>query len=204
MNSISETMQTGAIILAAGSSSRMGQSKQMLDIDGEKLLSRTTRAALDAGLQQVVVVVGYDDVAHRKILAGLPVEIVHNSRWKNGMGSSLKAGLTHLLSMNPALNAVIVSVCDQPLLNSRIFIDLVHKFHETQKPVIASRYSNMPGVPALFDKRYFAKLAALPDDQGAKRILLQNPGDVEQVDFPGGEIDLDTMEDYDAFMEGRS
>jgi molybdenum cofactor cytidylyltransferase len=62
----------------------------------------------------------------------------------------------------------------------------------------------MPGVPALFDKTYYDQLLALPDDQGAKKILLQNRHDIWETDFPEGEIDIDTPDDYDAFLRGDS
>jgi molybdenum cofactor cytidylyltransferase len=193
-------MTSAAIILAAGSSSRMGQSKQLLDIKGKKLLIRTIDTVLQAGISEVTVVLGSEEPMHRKILKGLPVDIVHNPDWENGMGSSLKTGLRYLISKNTSLEAIVVLVCDQPLLTRENISSLLDKYHDVSKPIIASRYSGMPGVPALFDKSYFKKLAALPDDQGAKKIILQNPADVYEVDFPGGEVDLDTMEDYRAFQ----
>ncbi|HET9487875.1 MAG TPA: nucleotidyltransferase family protein [Chryseosolibacter sp.] len=194
-------MYSGAIILAAGSSSRMGQPKQMLDIHGEKLLVKTIQTVLHSGINAVTVVLGADEEAHRKLIRDLPVDVVYNEQWQAGMGSSLKTGLVHLTTKHPSLEAVIVLVCDQPLLTPQAIHNLFAKYQETKKPVVASRYSEMPGVPALFNKKYFEKLAALPDDQGAKKIILQNPADVAEVDFPGGEVDLDTMEDYNAFVK---
>lgn len=194
-------MGTGTIILAAGASSRMGQSKQMLDVNGEKLLVRTVKAALDSHGGTVVVVLGSHEKAHRKSLCGLPVEIVYHSNWKNGMGSSIKKGLSHLMSGNPSLEAVVILVCDQPLLTAENITRLIREYRQSKKTIIASRYSKMPGVPVLFDRIYFPHLMALPDDQGAKQIILQHRDDVSEVDFPGGEIDLDTPEDYDAFQK---
>jgi molybdenum cofactor cytidylyltransferase len=95
---------------------------------------------------------------------------------------------------------VIISVCDQPLLSADHISHLLKKHEETRKPIVASRYSGKPGVPALFDRACFSKLQALGDDQGAKSLMLQNPGDVAQVEFPGGQVDLDTMEDYERFV----
>ncbi len=192
-------MNYAALILAAGSSSRMGQPKQMLDINGEKLLVRTARATLEAGLKNVMVVIGHEEEGHRKILAGLPLEKIYNPSWKKGMGSSLKRGLAHLLSNHPSVDAVIILVCDQPMLSGDVILSLIRQYEQTRKPIVASRYSNMPGVPVLFDQTYFRKLSMIADDEGAKKIILQHPSDVVTVDFPGGDIDLDTMEDYHAF-----
>lgn len=194
-------MNSGAIILAAGSSSRMGQSKQMLDIGGKKLLVKTIQTILDGGISNVVIVLGSDEARHRQLLKSLPVDIVNNLRWEKGMGSSIKAGLEHLTSKHPMLEIIIVSVCDQPLLRLENISKLISQHQQTRKPIIASRYSMMPGVPVLFHKTYFQKLAALADDQGAKKIILQNPADVAEVDFPGGEVDLDTRQDYEAFLK---
>jgi len=195
-------MKIAAIILAAGSSSRMGRSKQMLDIHGERLLIKTIQAVLDAGITNVVVVLGSDEAAHRKLIEHLPVNSVGNADWKSGMGSSIKRGLAYLAANHPAMEGAILSVCDQPLLSKEIIGNLIRRYKETQKPVVASAYSGAPGVPVLFHKSYFEKLAELPDDQGAKRIILQSRSDVSVVPFPGGEIDLDTMGDYDAFVRG--
>lgn len=193
-------MSYGAIVLAAGGSTRMGQSKQALDIRGQKLLPKTVDSVLRSHVQSIVVVLGASAEDHRRIIKDFPVDVVINQHWAKGMGNSLKAGLSHLTASRPELNAVIVLVCDQPLLESRNIQNLISAFDESKKPVIASRYAGMPGVPALFDKSYFRKLSALPDDEGAKKVILQNRVDVLEVDFPGGEIDLDTPQDYEAFM----
>lgn len=179
----------------------MGQSKQMLDIRGKKLLPKTIETVLKSQIGPVVVVLGASAEDHVKKLKDVPVELVVNQDWAKGMGNSLKAGLFHLIARHPALDAVIILVCDQPLLEIQNVQNLISAFEESRKPVIASRYSGMPGVPALFDKSYFDKLSALSDDQGAKKIILQNRTDVLEVDFPGGEIDLDTPEDYDTFIK---
>jgi molybdenum cofactor cytidylyltransferase len=194
-------MTPAAILLAAGPSSRMGRSKQMLDIDGQQLLIKTTRTFLDAGVSPLIVVLGSDEKAHKALLTGHPVAIVSNSNWQSGMGTSLKAGLTHLLSVAPSSQAVILSVCDQPLLSSDLIRELIKTYYREQKKIVASLYSGEPGVPALFDAAYFEKLASLPDNQGAKKLILENPSDAAVVPFPGGEIDLDTMQDYERFIK---
>lgn len=196
-------MKSAAVILAAGSSSRMGQSKQMLDIDGEKLLIRTIGSFLRAGIPRVIVVLGADEKRHRELISDLPVEIIHNTDWQRGMGSSLKTGVRKVVADDPPVEVVIVSVCDQPLLSSGHIESLVARHKETGKKVIASQYSGAPGVPALFHKTFFERLMLLPDDQGAKKIILENTEDTSLIPFPGGEIDLDTMEDYQSYLGTR-
>jgi molybdenum cofactor cytidylyltransferase len=193
-------MKIAAMILAAGSSSRMGQPKQMLDIHGEKLLVKTIKTFLDGGISKLVVVLGSNEEAHRDIIKDLPVEVTRNPNWKSGMGSSIKTGLQHLTQKHPLIEAVVVSVCDQPLLSKETISSLMNRYDETGKPIIASGYSDIPGVPVLFHRSYFPKLAKVPDNHGAKKVIMQNSSDVSVIPFPGGEIDLDTMEDYDRFI----
>lgn len=194
-------MKSAAVILAAGSSSRMGQSKQMLDIHGEKLLIRTIGSFLRAGIPRVIVVLGANEKRHRELISDLPVEIIHNTDWERGMGSSLKTGVRKVVVDDPSVEVVIVSVCDQPLLSSGHIESLLARHKETGKKVIASQYSGAPGVPALFHKTFYEKLMHLPDDQGAKKIILENTEETSLIPFPGGEIDLDTMEDYQSYLD---
>jgi molybdenum cofactor cytidylyltransferase len=197
-------MTAAAIILAAGSSSRMGESKQMLEIKGQTLLVKTIQTVLDSGIRKVVVVLGSNESAHRNLISHLPVDAIYNPRWEKGMGNSIKQGVAHLTSDEPFPEEIIILVCDQPLLRPQNILNLLSKYHQINKPIIASRYRGMPGVPVLFDKSYYERLLSLPDEQGAKKILLQNPRDVYEIDFPEGEIDLDTREDYEAFRDRKS
>ncbi|HEU5147692.1 MAG TPA: nucleotidyltransferase family protein [Chryseosolibacter sp.] len=193
-------MKIGAIILAAGASTRMGTSKQMLQVNGEYLLTRTIKTVEGASIDNIVVVLGARDALHRTII-NAQVHVVTNEAWAAGMGSSIKSGLQSLLSEHPDLDAVIILVCDQPMLTSEIIAGIISTFHTTRKPIVASGYSDSAGVPALFARSYFDKLNELPDDQGAKKVILQNSADVVVVPFPGGAIDLDTMEDYQKFVK---
>jgi molybdenum cofactor cytidylyltransferase len=193
------SMNWAAIILAAGSSSRMGQSKQLLPVNGQPLLMRTVKAVLAADLSSTIVVLGSNEERHRKLLQHLPVEAVFNPDWENGIGSSLKAGLEHALHKDAALDGVVILVCDQPLLSGKNISNLLATYTKTGKPVIASRYAGVPGVPAFFSKSYFDQLKRVADQEGAKKIILQNPADVAEVEFLGGEVDLDTMKEYQDF-----
>ena len=193
-------MNIGIIVLAAGSSSRMGRSKQLLEIDGEPLLCRCVNHALAASPSHVVVVLGANEKPHRELLEKLRVDIVSNFYWKTGMGSSIKTGLNYLIQSDAELDAVILMVCDQPALTSEHLQELMLKFHEKKKAIIASGYSDSKGVPVLFGRSFFSNLLLLSDDQGAKKIVEQFPGQVETVSFPKGSIDLDTEEDYQNYL----
>lgn len=193
-------MKIGIILLAAGSSSRMGQSKQLLEIGGEQLLLKSTQVALQSIAEKVIVVLGANESAHRKVIEQLPCEIIVNEDWQLGMGSSLKKGLAELLLIAPKLEAVLVMVCDQPLLTSEHLNQIIKKFKLAKSQIVASYYSGSAGVPALFDKSLFEKLLNAEDQAGAKKILIQHKEVVQTIDFAQGAIDLDTPEDYQTFI----
>lgn len=189
------------LILAAGPSTRMGQSKQQLLIDGKSLLIRTVETALQSDAGEVIVVLGASEDAHRQLLKEVPIEIIFNPEWEAGMGSSLKAGLSHALSINPRTEAIIVMVCDQPQLRSYHVKSLLEKHKSTKALIVASSYASTIGVPALFDKKLFGKILELDDEHGAKKIIQQYQA--ETIDFPEGVIDLDTPEEYGNFISSK-
>ena len=194
---------TCIIILAAGSSSRMGRPKQLLEINGEQLLLRTVQTALDARVEKIIVVLGANEPVHRKIIAHLQVEGITNPEWGKGMGSSLKIGLAHLLETTPQPEAALVMVCDQPLLTSTHLTKLLNEATTNTRGIIASYYANSPGVPVLFKKSFFKSLLSIADHEGAKSILQKNKDDIATIEFPGGETDLDTWSDYENFMSTK-
>jgi molybdenum cofactor cytidylyltransferase len=191
-------MKIGIIVLAAGSSTRMGESKQLLEVDGETLIARAARTAISSGMNPVVVVLGAAEKEHREALKDLQVELVVNIHWQHGMGSSLKVGLA-FMQKKADVDAVIVMLCDQPLLTATHLTELGARFISTGKPIIASFYAGTAGVPALFAKSLFAGIAGLPDAEGAKKIILEHPHETVAIVFPEGSIDLDTPEDYRKF-----
>ena len=191
----------GIILLAAGSSSRMGSSKQLLDIGGEPLLRRTAKIALSTKPSIAIVVLGSNKKEHRKVIEDLPVEIIYNPDWQKGMGNTLKAGLNQLLKIDRETEAVILLVCDQPLLTTRKIQELKEKSELTKAPIVACAYANTFGVPALFDKVMFQSLLSLPDDQGAKKVIEQNLSQVSVIPFPEGVVDIDRPEDYENFIK---
>jgi molybdenum cofactor cytidylyltransferase len=201
---LSELKSNSAIIiLAAGSSSRMGQSKQLLEIDNTSLLRKIILTALACDIKNNYVVLGANADAHKTTITDLPAEIVINDEWNKGMGNSLKKGLNAATSAFPALVGVLILVCDQPTLTSQHLNNILKKYGEGQKGIVASNYKGTIGVPAFFSKQFFKKLNALDDQHGAKKIIEKYPNEVETVEFPGGEIDLDKIEDYHQFLKTR-
>lgn len=190
-NSESESI----ILLAAGSSSRLGQSKQLVEVDGVPLLLKSTLAALDAKYLHVVVVLGAHADIHKKIITHLPVEILTHAEWEKGMGSSLKKGLRHIITSRPETNAVVVMVCDQPFITSAHLVALRDTHKKDHYQIVASQYENTIGVPALFDRTLFSSMLEIKDSQGAKVIIERQATSISTIDWTEGRFDIDTPED---------
>jgi molybdenum cofactor cytidylyltransferase len=186
--------QTALIILAAGASTRMGQPKQLLIFQGKPLLRYIAEIAIASSCQPIVVVLGANDAAIQPVLQDLPIHLVHNPDWSEGMGSSIRCGIQHLSNYPNPIDAAILTVCDQPFISTFLLDQLIQVYRSSQSPVIASAYSGTLGVPALFDRHLFPDLLALDSAQGAKSII--NRHGAIGIDFPQGNLDLDTPEDY--------
>ena len=193
----------GAIILAAGASSRMGEPKQLLRVEGRTLLRRAVDAALSSSCQKVIVVLGANAERVRAEVSELPVEIIFNERWNEGLGSSVRAGLKAMEASdgNRVLDAAMLMPCDQPHLSGDVLNRLIDARHETDKPIVVSGYEEVWGVPMLFARSLWRELRELRGDRGAQSVARRHASEVECVPFPGGAFDLDTRADYEALND---
>jgi len=194
---------TGAVILAAGGSSRIGQPKQLLPFRGKTLVRAVIDAACQAGCSPVVVVIGSNGEKIHPELTHANVMEVQNTNWQRGIGSSIRSGVKALTDHAPDVEALVLLVCDQPAMNARVIEGLIATHETTKKEIVASSYADTVGVPALFDRFFFERLLSLGDEAGAKSIILQNPERVAQFTFPEGAIDIDTWEDWEK-LNGKS
>ena len=181
----------GALILAAGDSTRFGEPKQFLEFEGETLLRRIAKAAHDAGCAPIVVVAGNSADRISAELHDLPVHVVQNAEWRCGIGTSIKCGLAHLRN---GVSAIVILASDQPFVS----VEAIRKICGEHRPIVASGYAETIGIPALFDSRYFDALASLPDTTGAKSLIETHAADVAVVPLTEGAIDIDTRADYEA------
>jgi molybdenum cofactor cytidylyltransferase len=189
-------MKAGIIILAAGASTRMGQSKQLLAWKGTTLLNHAVGIAVDSGARPVIVVLGANEKAHREAITH-NVTIVSNPDWSKGMGSSLKAGIRELQKNYPAVQSVIIMVCDQPSVTAAHLRLLWSERQRSGKKAVVSKYANTLGVPALFGRKFYDDIRELGDEQGAKKLIGKlSANDRSVVELEGGEKDLDTWEEY--------
>lgn len=192
------------IVLAAGASSRMGRPKQLLWVEGEPLIRKTVQAALACQADQVTVVLGFSGESVQTAIADLPVTILFHEHWAKGMGSSLKRGVYEVLQLKPQPVAILVLVCDQPYLTASHLDKLINHYRTSSAPVIASVYQGDVGVPAIFDQVIVKELMTLDDQHGAKQVIKKFSDQYLTVPFPGGELDLDTPDDYTQFLQSKN
>jgi molybdenum cofactor cytidylyltransferase len=187
---------TGAILLAAGRSSRLGSIKQLLPFHNKTLLQHTIDELKLAGVKPLIVVTG----GHAKeVTASINqdgVDLIYNEQWEQGIASGIVAGLQAMNSRYKEIRQVIFAVCDQPYVSAALFEQLYAVQNSSSKNIVASAYADTLGTPVLFTQKYFDLLLSLKGDEGAKKILKAFPEEVARVDFPLGSIDIDTVEDY--------
>ena len=191
-------LRFGVAILAAGPSTRMGSSKQLLELEGKPLLVRAAEAALASPAWPVVVVLGANAEKIRPSLARLPILVTENSAWAEGMAASIRAGITTLQQFSRHLDAALIALCDQPAFSSDTIARLVATQRESGRSIVAAHYAGRNGAPALFLREHFATLASLTGEEGARALLNGNPEQVASVDLPDLAIDLDTPADVAA------
>ena len=191
-----------AVVLAAGSSSRMGAPKQLLRIGSNTLLRRSVEQAMPSAARATYVVVGASAEHMRDELRELPVELVENTRFAEGIGTSISAAI-HAIERAPSpFDAVVLLTCDQPHVSAASIDALIAEHARSAAPLVASAYAGTLGVPALFARGYFAALRELPPNEGAKEILIRNRNAVVTVQFELAAVDLDTPTDYERFTRG--
>ncbi|MGH8172990.1 MAG: nucleotidyltransferase family protein [Rhodanobacteraceae bacterium] len=182
----------GVLVLAAGSSKRLGRSKQLIEIDGEPLLRRVARCAVATAPLECVVVLGHDATRIGGALEGLPLRTITIGDFADGMGSSLRAGIA---ALSPECAGALIVLTDQPALTSEHLAALCATWRIAPERAVASAYAGVLGVPALLPRAWFADLIALRGDTGARELLRARRGDVSAIRANELARDVDTLAD---------
>jgi molybdenum cofactor cytidylyltransferase len=192
-------MSIAAIILAAGASSRLGQPKQLVPVNGEPLLQSAVRCAVKAGAEPVFVVLG----AHREAIQnaidfGLATVLV-NDDWEEGLASSIRVGVKAVETKGAGSAGVLLMTCDQPRVTAAHLQAMIEQFNaQAGTLLMASIYAGVRGTPAIFPRAMFADLLALRGDRGARGLLANTSLPVVEIQLKGGEVDIDRPEDLAA------
>ena len=196
------------IILAAGSSSRLGRPKQLLTLAGEPLIRHTVLHALESVLDRVLVVIDDDSGAIVKALEGLPVQLVPNSRAVEGQSTSVVAGIRALMDAEAEgpdqVEAVVMLLGDQPTIDPAVIDAVIQHWRESNAPIVAACYLDLMGSPVLFASTLFPDLLQIQGDTGARNILRakRQSGEIASVLVDRyAPPDVDTEEDYRRLLE---
>ena len=178
-------MKTVAVVLAAGESKRLGQPKQLLSYRGEPLVRHAARVALGAGCDETIVVA--QPGALREALRDLPVTIVDNADFEEGMASSIRAASRE--------NArLLIALCDQPLVTSEHLRALL----AIEAPIVATQYQGIKAVPAVFAPELLDELRALTGDRGARAVIDAHANVTQSIVFEPAAVDIDTVPDLES------
>ena len=191
----SEDVKIGGIMLAAGGSRRLGQPKQFLEFEGKTLLRRGAEAMAASVCRPVVAVIGAENEKSEAEISDLPITTRFNREWQLGMSSSIKLGLAELLLIESDIDAVVITLCDQPFVNTEIINQLAATFKATRKHMIAAEYDGVAGVPAIFSKEMFDALSKLEGDKGARDLLRDPNASIETIEIKEAAVDIDTRDD---------
>ncbi|MEA3179066.1 MAG: molybdenum cofactor cytidylyltransferase [Gammaproteobacteria bacterium] len=181
-----------AIVLAAGASTRFGSAKQLARVAGRPLLHTAVARAAEVAGSAVTIVLGARAAELTPLLTHSQASVVINREWREGMASSIRAGVARL----PATcTAALLMLVDQAAVTAEDLKRLVSAWRRQPEYIVAARYGMTTGVPAIFPRSAFSDLAALRGDVGARVLLQRNPDRVVRVPMASAAIDIDTPED---------
>lgn len=194
---VERTGTVAGVVLAAGSSTRMGKNKLLFDLDGEPVVRRAVRRAVAAGLDPVITVLGHEAERVRRELDDLApcCRIVVNPDYARGVNSSLKAGIAAL----PATAAAaVVLLADMPFVTAEMIATLVARYRASTAPLVISDYEGVNAPPMLYDRALFHELQAMEGEGCGKQVVRRHRTEAVVVDWPAAALtDLDVPSDYE-------
>ncbi|HEV7672835.1 MAG TPA: nucleotidyltransferase family protein [Thermoanaerobaculia bacterium] len=187
-------LPVAGILLAAGTSSRMGTNKMLLDINGESVLHRAARHTREAGLDPLLVVLGHEAERARLEIADLPCRVVINEQYEMGIASSLRAGFA---ALPPECGAAVVLLADMPHVTAEMLAALVAHYRTTGARLVASQFGEVKAPPTLYDASLFPELAAVSDVRCAQQVVKRHLDEAVVLSWPEARLaDLDRPEDW--------
>ncbi|MFT6934112.1 MAG: molybdenum cofactor cytidylyltransferase [Maribacter sp.] len=189
--------------MAAGESSRMKGIKQVLPWKGSTLLGHTLKTLLRVQKEHLFMVLGANSelIKTESELASKPVTLIKNERWQNGLGSSISFGVDYVLKQQHRFDGILICLADQPLLTSAYYTEMLELFKMGNVPVVATKYQNKSGVPAIFSRELARELIHLKQDYGARYLMSKYKDKMIVLDAGEQIVDIDTPETYTALYQ---
>lgn len=189
------------ILLTAGLSTRMGEPKQLLPFRGTTIIETVINNMLDSKFNEVIVVIGHCADRIQPLLEELPVRTVFNSKYHEGMLTSIQAGVRSIRDATTCQQfAFSIMLVDQPLITSKIIDTVIDAYTQTNKGIVLPSYNNRRGHPVIFQDKYADDILALDADSDGVRSLYQiHSEDIQHVNVKTDAIlrDIDNREDYE-------
>ncbi len=187
------------VILAAGSSRRLGFNKLTVKVDGEAVIRMAAAPFVTASFGEVVVVTGDDTQGIAEALGGLPVKIVHNRDHLEGMSSSIRAALPFIRGAG----AVFFHLGDKPFIKKELIYAMVDSHLREGNDIVVPAFGGLKGHPVLMNiTRYEADMGLLEGDKGLREVIEKNSSDVLFIEGDEGVLfDIDTLEDIEILRE---
>jgi molybdenum cofactor cytidylyltransferase len=192
--------KTAILILAAGESKRMGQPKQLLPYKDSNLLLEKIKQFQSLDNVVIFVVLGAYFKEIFPLLRELPVKVVMNANWQEGMGSSLSKGIG-LIQKKQMFDRVLITLSDLPLLETSHYEELIEMSKSQGKRIIQTEYDETNGVPVVFDKSLFGGLSRLKNEEGAKPLILKYKKEVLKLRSKTPFFDVDTSDAYQKLLD---
>ncbi|CAN5366297.1 hypothetical protein BH23BAC2_BH23BAC2_22820 [soil metagenome] len=191
----------GVVILAAGSSSRLGYAKQLVEFRGKSLLQHAIDISDLLEFDTKVLVLGAGKEEIESEIDRKEFEIVMNNNWEEGMSTSIIAGVLRSQELEIDLEHVLILLSDQPFVSREKIEELIKVQLESKSPATFSEYAGNVGVPAIFSAEVFPYLKDLKGDQGAKKLIQDQKFDFQTVKFEKGNFDVDTVKDVELLKQ---
>jgi molybdenum cofactor cytidylyltransferase len=191
------------LIMAAGESSRMKGIKQLLPWQGSTLLVHTLKTLLSVQKEHLFMVLGANSefIKTKSALASKQVTLIENKAWQNGLGSSISCGIDYVLKQQQQFDGILICLADQPLLTSAYYTALLARFKSSNVPIVATKYPNKSGVPAVFSTEVARELIHLKEDYGARYLMSKYQDKMVVLDAGELIVDIDTPETYTALYQ---
>jgi molybdenum cofactor cytidylyltransferase len=194
-------MRSAGIVLAGGSSRRMGRPKQLLDVAGKPLLELIVNQANASGLDEVLVVLGAEADQIRKRVDFGRAFVIINRDHATGMASSLRAGIA---ALDAEIDRAVVILGDQPAITSSMLDELVDLQQRSGLPAAALSFDGLLHPPVVLARALWPDLRALEGDVGCRALIRQRPELVATLPAEGGHkhpTDIDTPDDYERLVK---
>lgn len=185
-------MKLAILILAAGTSSRMGKIKQVLPYKETSILGKVIENTLASEANDVYVVLGANASIIKEEIKEYSVKYIINKNYNLGLSASIVCGIKELSNYD----AVLICLADQPKIDTVYFNRMISLFKKNKEKIITSRYTNFNGVPAIFPKYFYTELLKIEGDKGAKKLLNSKLNFIKSMNFSEKLMDIDTPEDY--------